>query len=138
MAAVQISAVSQVMGDVPDAFRFNAYQGVWAAILACPLAFLVDGAPTFAPSPTAIKGMFFLSVFSSVIAFQCQIRAQKWLSASTASLIYLLESPFAVLFGYLALGESVSGLQAAGCVLILVASVGAILPEKRKASLTGA
>ncbi|HRO66903.1 MAG TPA: EamA family transporter, partial [Pseudobdellovibrionaceae bacterium] len=58
-----------------------------------------------------------------VIGFTIQLRTQKVLNSTTASMLFLLESPFSLVFGVLLLKESFGPLQAAGAVLISVAAL---------------
>jgi drug/metabolite transporter (DMT)-like permease len=57
-----------------------------------------------------------------LFAFFLQIKAQKVLSPSLSSIIFLLESPFASLFAFLLLGDRMTPLQALGGVMIFVAA----------------
>lgn len=67
-----------------------------------------------------VWGILFLSILSSVFAFSCQISAQKKIPAHIVSLIFLLESPFAAIFGYFFYDEILNTMQIFGCVLIIV------------------
>ena len=71
----------------------------------------------------AIVGILSLGIASSVIAFYLQIRSQKVLSDATASMLFLLESPFAAVFGFLILKEQLRPVQIGGAVIIMLASV---------------
>lgn len=127
-AAVQISSISKAVERVPSAYLVNAFQGCWAWAFSLILALLFDRLPYLGlVSARAWQGVLFLGFFSSVIAFGLQIRAQKRLSAATASMIYLLESPIAMFLGVWVMDESVSAVQIAGAALMMAASVGSML-----------
>jgi drug/metabolite transporter (DMT)-like permease len=79
----------------------------------------------------AIIGLLSLTFGSTLIAFALQVRAQRVLSPSIASLIFLLESPFALIFAIYFLNESMTDLQATGALLIFFSAVGATLAERR-------
>ena len=55
------------------------------------------------------------------MAYTLQIIGQKYTEPTTATLIMSLESVFAVLSGWLFLGEVMTGREIAGCVLVFVA-----------------
>ncbi|MEQ1665613.1 MAG: DMT family transporter [Bdellovibrionales bacterium] len=74
----------------------------------------------------AWAGILSLAFGSTVIGFTLQVRAQKDISASLASVLFLLEAPMAFLFSYLFLHEMMSGLQWVGAILILASCIGSI------------
>lgn len=75
-------------------------------------------------------GLLSLSLGSSLLGFFLQIRAQKELDASVASILFLLESPMSFIFAYFLLNERLSLLQSVGAALILLACLGASLKKK--------
>jgi drug/metabolite transporter (DMT)-like permease len=130
-AAAHIASLGVLGPKIQSPFVFNFYQSFWAGLLA--LAML----PFFAVShwkgfnTLALIGFISLTVGSTMVAFALQVKAQKKISASLASLIFLLESPFAMLFGVLLLSEALTGYQALGATLIILAAAGAIRFEKK-------
>jgi drug/metabolite transporter (DMT)-like permease len=80
----------------------------------------------------AVIGLLSLSLGSTTLAFYLQVRAQAHLSATVSSLLFLLESPFALIFAFLLLGESLSTMEAIGAFLIFTAAVLASLREARQ------
>ena len=64
-------------------------------------------------------GLLMLGIGSTLIAFYLQIKAQKVLSSTVSSLFFLLESPFALLFAFFLLGESLNMKQGIGALLII-------------------
>jgi len=132
LAAGHIIYIGKITGKIGNAFRFNNLQSFWA-LLFCAIYLLSLGqSPTLTSEPLPWIGILCLGLGSSVVAFYIQIRSQKVLSDSTASMIFLLESPFAALFGFLLLQETLSGLQTFGAGLILIASVLQILTSSAK------
>ncbi|MGI5898750.1 MAG: DMT family transporter [Christensenellales bacterium] len=85
------------------------------------------------PDLLSIKGawfpLFYTGVLSGALAYTFQIMAQKELSAPVASIIMSLESVFAVLSGWLILGESLILKEAIGCLLMLSAVLLAQMPS---------
>ena len=75
---------------------------------------------------SSLSGLLFLSFFSSIVAFSIQVHAQKSLPPHIVGLIFLLESPFAALFGYLFLQEKLNIQNIIGGGLVMVA--GGLLP----------
>ena len=71
---------------------------------------------------------------NSGIAFTLQMAAQKNVEASTASLLMSLESVFAVLSGWVVLGDTLSIWESVGCVLIFIAIMLSQIPDKKRAT----
>jgi len=65
--------------------------------------------------------LFFAGVLGGGVAYTLQITGQKHVKPYIASLILGLESVFAVLFGFLILGEMLSIKEILGCALLLFA-----------------
>lgn len=118
----QIIWFGLISHKISDSFVFNNFQSLWAGVPALLLAFMIE--PVTMPnwSDHSLTGLLVLGLGSSLIAFALQIKAQKILSPSFASLLFLLESPFATLFGIALLGESLQTMQWFGAGLILLAA----------------
>ncbi|WP_232469242.1 DMT family transporter [Bdellovibrio bacteriovorus] len=112
-----------------NAFRFNNFQSAWCLLALTPLLLTQERTAWNVTDYKPILGILCLGLGSSIIAFYLQIRTQKVLSDSTASMLFLLESPFAALFGFLILSERLSWFQISGAVIIMVASVLQILTD---------
>lgn len=65
----------------------------------------------------------YTGILSCGLAYTLQIIGQKYTEPTVASLLLSLESVFSVLFGWLLLGESLSGRELIGCVLMFGAIV---------------
>lgn len=76
--------------------------------------------------------ILYCGVFSSGVAYTCQVLGQKHAEPSVASLIMSLESVFAVVFGVLLLGERMTLVEALGCIVIFIAVVIPQLPTKEE------
>lgn len=129
--AFHILYIGHVSGKVGNAFRFNNLQSMWCLLALTPLLILPSERTTSHTLTTipwlSWLGILCLGLGSSVIAFSLQIRSQKILSDSTASMLFLLESPLAALFGFWILNERLSIFQSGGALLILTASLLQIL-----------
>ena len=128
--AVQITCIDIFANEV-DPVRLNS--------LSCAIVSLISAVVVvFTETPTweAINGcwgsLLYAGVLSMGIAYTLQILGQKDVEASTASLLMSLESVFAVLSGWIVLGDTLSMWESIGCVLIFGAIVISQLPEKKK------
>lgn len=126
LGACQIVWVEKVRNKITSPFAFNIYQSGWAAIISlfCIPIYGVDKTYFFDPDLKAIIGFVSVTIGSTLIAFALQIKAQKSLNATTASLFFLLESPFATMFAILLLNEPITPNQILGATLILIAAIG--------------
>ena len=128
--AVHILVVDALGERVGSAFRFNVYQTLWAGLASILAALALEGWPPLDPAPwtlRAVVGLLFLVVACTLVGYALQVKSQRSLPPVVASLLFLLESPFATLFGWLLLAEAVEPAQAAGAGLIFLAAVGAAL-----------
>jgi len=126
-AAGQIMAIGWVSRKVRAPFTFNLIQTWWAVLLLAPL---LSSEPMSWSQMTLwdwsskpLFGLLTLAFGSTVVAFFLQVRAQAKISATVSSLLFLLESPFALLFAVLLLAESLSILEGMGALLIFLAAV---------------
>lgn len=81
--------------------------------------------------------IMYCGVFSSGIAYTCQVLGQKHAEPSVASLIMSLESVFAVVFGAIILGERMTLVEGLGCIVIFIAVVIPQLPSKEERLAAG-
>lgn len=121
-ASLHIIWFGLIRDRIGDPFVFNNFQSLWAGLPPLLLAFLLEPFKLPSWSDNSLFGLLALSLGSSLVAFSLQVKAQKILSPSFASLLFLLESPFATLFGLWLLGESLNGFQWVGAALILLAT----------------
>ncbi len=131
-ASLHILYLGKVAPQVHDAFRFNNYQSFWCLLAVIPF---IGIDPKFSIHSTNILpwlGLMSTAIGSTIIGFMIQIRAQKVLSETTAAQFFLLESPFALLFGYLLLNETITSFQALGAILILLSSFLTLKVESSK------
>ncbi|AFY02068.1 DMT family transporter [Bdellovibrio bacteriovorus] len=128
-AAFHIIYIGKISNKVGNAFRFNNFQSAWCLLALTPLLFTQEQISWHFSDTKPLLGILCLGLGSSIIAFYLQIRTQKVLSDSTASMLFLLESPFAALFGFIILSERLSWFQISGAVIIMIASVLQILTD---------
>lgn len=136
MASLHIYIVGVVSPRVSQPFIFNILQSCWCAVILSPVIFLspvhnkllnVGDWPTL-----AWVGVLILAFGSTIFAFYLQVRAQARLSTTVSTLLFLLESPFALIFAMLILSESLGFKESFGAVMIFLSAIGAILLEGRR------
>ncbi len=121
-ASLHILYLGKIAHRAQNAFRLNNFQSFWCLVFSLPLISLD---PHFSMMSIHWKpwlGVFSTVVGSTIIGFMIQIRAQKVLSETTAAQFFLLESPFALFFGFLILNERITWIQGAGALMILLSS----------------
>ena len=105
--------------------RFSFVQMLVAGLVALPFVFL-PGELARTGVQSFVKGLpalVWLGVFSSGIAYTLQNLGQAKVSAALASIVLSLEGVFAVLFGWLLLGDVLTPRQLLGCALVFSAVV---------------
>lgn len=136
-ASFHILAIDRIgsrLGSNFDSFKFNTAQSFMAGLPTLAIAMAIEpnagnflarlsDPATYGLSWTALIGFSSLAIGSTLIAFALQVRAQKHIPPATASLLFLLESPFAALFAALLLGEVTTPLQFLGGVIILLSVI---------------
>ncbi len=129
-ASLHIIFIGRYAHRIPDPFRFNNYQSLWCLLF---VSFLIPFDPDFSGGSSQLLpwiGILATAIGSTLIGFLIQIRAQRVLSETTAAQLFLLESPFALMFGFLIFNERIVGLQSAGAAIILLASYLTLRLEK--------
>lgn len=133
MFSLQITFVDIFAPDV-DALRLNTIQALVCAVLSA-IVMLFTEAPTCAGIGKAWIPLAHTGFLSMGAAYSLQIIGQKHLEPSTASLIMSLESVFALLFGWLVLGDWLTTWEAIGCICIFIAVILSQIPVKKKSSV---
>jgi len=123
-AAFHIMYIGKVASVIDSPIEFNFLQNFFVAIYSTLFAFFMSGQISLAPvldiHSEAVKGLVFLGVVSSMIAFSIQVVAQKKIPSHIAGLIFLMESPFAALFGYLVFNEVLNFMNIFGAGMIIL------------------
>ena len=91
--------------------------------------------PTWASVMEAWMPILYAGLFSSAIGYTLQIVAQKNTPPTLASLLMSLESVFAVLSGWIVLGDVLSVWESIGCVMIFIAIMLSQIPDKKKSKV---
>ncbi len=126
VSAFQVLLIGK-LAKTADPFALNGMQLSVLMLLAVPAALIFEGMPSLAAiDGKAWMSFAYLAVFSTVLAFTCQIVGQRHTSPPTAAIIMLLETPIGVLAALVLLDESMAPTQWAGAV-VLLAGVGVAL-----------
>lgn len=126
-ATFQIYYMGLVSPKIKHPFAFNILQSIWCWVFSIPFIFL-NGLPeklleTSRWDTKAVVGILALAIGSTILSFFLQVKAQARLSPTVASLLCLLESPFAMIFAMYWLDERLGGIEGAGAMLIFVSAV---------------
>lgn len=105
-----------------DGVRMSCIQFFVAGALSLVCMFLFE-APAVPAILSAWAPILYAGLLSCGVAYTLQVVAQKDTDPTVASLILCLESVFAVLFGWLLLGETLSMKELLGCILMFIAIV---------------
>lgn len=127
--AVHIILIDKLGGSL-NSVKLSAIQFGAAAVIACAITFMFE-TPSVPGILACWKDVLFVAVFSGALGFTFQIIGQKYTEPTLASLILCLESVFAAVGGWVLLGQTLSGREILGCVLMLSASVIALMPSKK-------
>ena len=135
--ALHILAVDK-FAEGENPIRFNSLQCVYMGILCLAFALTVEEFPSMAPllewqnlfRISSLNGFIVLSAFSSFIAFSLQVYSQQGTPPHIVSLVFLLESIFAAVFGYYFFAEELSYMALFGCGLVLLSV--ALIPRFTK------
>ena len=114
-----------------DGVRMSCIQFLTCGVL-CAIPALIWEQPQVSDIISAWLPILYAGVLSCGVAYTLQIVAQKHTSPVVASLLLSLESVFAVLAGWIILGEQLSPRELIGCALVFCAILLAQLPDFRR------
>lgn len=117
--AVQILLVDRFVGQV-SAVMLSVVQLTAAGLFSVIFSLIFEQA-TMAQWVACIGPLLYVGVMSSGVAYTLQMVGQRFLPPTLATLLMSLESVFAVLSGWLILGERLTGTELLGCVLVFAA-----------------
>lgn len=119
-----------------DSLRFSALQFLVCSV-ATSVFMLLFETPAAENIAAAWGSLLYTGVLSCGVAFTLQVVAQKHIHPVVATLLFAMESVFAVLSGWLLLDETLTLREGLGCVLVFASVILAQLPEKKKAEISG-
>lgn len=118
-----------------DPVQMSFIQFAVCMVLGWILAFIFEE-PSWAGIQEAWVSIAYCGVISAGVGYTLQIVGQKYTEPATASLLMSFESVFAALSGAVLLHETMSGREAAGCVImfvaILIVEIWQLLPARNK------
>lgn len=118
-----------------DCVRMSCLQFFVASAL-CAVMMLLTEKPTLSALLSGWVPILYAGVLSGGMGYTLQMVAQRDTDPAVASLIMCLESVFAVLAGWVLLGETLTSRELFGCALLMAGIVLAQLPgRKRQTSL---
>ncbi len=131
--AFHILWVDKYSKTVKSPFLFNHGQSAFASLI-FGAWLLISGQPAFQGpwNDRALFSFISLALGSTLFAFALQIRAQKVLSPMVSSLLFLLESPMALMFSFMILDERLKQTQLIGAIVILTSAILAVWVEKKQ------
>lgn len=118
-----------------DGVKMSCIQFLVCGILSGVPALLFES-PNLSGILAAKIPLLYAGILSCGVAYTLQIVGQKNMNPTVASLILSLESCISVIAGWLILGQSLSGREILGCVLMFSAIILAQLPQKKAACNT--
>lgn len=130
IAAGHIIYIGRFSQHITNPFRVNNFQSLWALIVILPAALVMPHLQHGALNEKALMGLLILAMACSVLGFFIQVRTQKVLSDTVASMLFLLESPFAFFFAFFLIGDRLNDTQFCGALLILGAALAMVLVEQ--------
>jgi len=110
-----------------DTIVLTITQMLTTSVLALLCALIFEPFPKEVPS-NAYSSMVYIIVFSTMLGFSVQTIAQKYTTASHASLILCLESVFGSILAVIFLGDVFTPSMILGCIFILI---GIIMAETK-------
>ena len=114
-----------------DGVRMSCIQFLVAGLLN-GIFVLIAESPTFSAILSAWGPILYAGILSSGVAYTLQIIGQKNTNPTLASLILSLESVFAMIAGWIILGEQLSPREWIGCILVFAAIIFAQIPPRKK------
>jgi len=130
--SVHILVIDKYTSKV-DGIQLSFMQFAVMTVLSFCASFIF-GTPPQSAIIASIPYIAFAGIFSSGIAFTLQILAQKDSNPTVVSILFSLESVFAVIGGALFAGEVMTPREYLGCVIMFCAVILAQLPMNKKKS----
>ena len=128
--SIQILVIDHFSARV-DGVELSCAQCLVMAVLSMTGALLTGESTAPDAFRTALPSILYTGIFSSGVAYTCQILAQKDSNPTVVALLLSLESVFATISGALFLHERMSGREYFGCALMFAAVLLAQIPLPR-------
>ncbi len=105
-------------GPKGDTLRLNIVQIIIVSLITLPLSFLFEN-PTLTLSSSGWGLVLLMALLPTAFAYSLYTYVQRFARPTTAAIIFCLEPVFAVIAGWLVLGEFLNGRQLTGALLML-------------------
>lgn len=126
--AAQIICVENIIKSL-DGVRLSLIQFITCTVVNGVLMFIFE-TPSLTSIITGWAPVAYAGIMSSGVAYTLQIVGQKHVSSVVACMIMSLESAFALVSGWLILGQAMSTREIFGCCLVFAAIMLAQLPDE--------
>lgn len=119
--SIQITLIDR-LGSTVDGLRLNCIQCLVVMVLSAIFMFATES-PKFTDIVSCWLPISYAGVLSLGVAYSFQVLGQQRIEPTAATLIMSLESVVAAISGWLILGESMTGWELFGCVLVFTAVI---------------
>lgn len=126
--AAQIIAIENIIKNL-DGVRLSLIQFMTCTVVNGVLMFIFE-TPSMSNIIAGWAPIAYAGIMSSGVAYTLQIVGQKYVSSFVACMLMSLESAFALVSGWLILGQAMSSREIFGCALVFAAITLAQLPEE--------
>ena len=131
MFAFQILFIDFFLSRGGDSILMTCIEFLFAGIIQIPFMLIFE--PTSMSAVIqAIPAILYAGLASGAVGYTLQMLGQKELEPTGASLLMSLESVFAALFGWIILGERMTGRELFGCGLVFLAVIVSQLPIRKR------
>ena len=125
ISSFHILAINHFSKYIKNFSLFNLLQMFFVCLISFPVAIGLEGTEVvikgqFLNSSYVLSGILFMGIFSTSIAFFLQGKSQQKIPPHMASLIFLLESPFAAILAFLIFQEVMSNMAIIGSLLVVL------------------
>lgn len=117
----------EIFGKGLNGVQLNCAQCIVNGVLSAIVMLLFEE-PNMEAITACWLPLMYAGILSMGVAFTLQIVGQRYLDSAPASIIMSLESVFAVLAGWLILGETMTTAETIGCVLMFAAVILSQIP----------
>lgn len=115
-----------------DGLRLNLYQFIFCGILSGVFALIAKENINIDALKMSLVSILYVGVLSSGFAYTLQIIALRHIDPTIAALLNSLESIFAVLGGFLILGQVLTKRELIGCIIMFSATIIAQIPNRKE------
>lgn len=126
--AAQIIAIENIIKNL-DGVRLSLIQFMTCTVVNGVLMFIFE-TPSMSNIIAGWAPIAYAGIMSSGVAYTLQIVGQKHVSSLVACMLMSLESAFALVSGWLILGQAMNSREIFGCALVFAAITLAQLPEE--------